>query len=293
MRTRLAITVALTTATICALTTSAAEAGSRKTDRPKVGGRVSVSASGNTVRYSRTRVAAKRTSSAPTNAGAVRCRRWKTSEVVGPKEDAPEEEQVLVVHYWRQCFSVSTGRATGPVREVGPLISASAGEEVWTAVVPDPVLLRENGSRFVTQRLSYVWLPAEYFRGLSVDLRSSSGQVLPNAAVARAVSVLVHPGWGSEDNTMDCTEDAQFPFDRRIDYWNQRSCGLQYMKSSVNEPGGAFTARVTVTWVVTAVIDGEGVDSATVVTRGSSQIRVEELQALVTCIGGSANACAH
>ena len=157
--------------------------------------------------------------------------------------------------------------------------------------MPDPVIERENTARFVTQRLAYVWLPVAYFNGIRVDLRSSTGAVLPGAAVARATRVVINPGWGGEANSMDCTLEAQFPFDPVVGYWDQRSCGLLYMKSSLGEPGGVYVATASVTWSVTAVIEGEAVDAATVVTQGQAAFRVEELQALVTCVGGRSSDC--
>ena len=74
-------------------------------------------------------------------------------------------------------------------------------------------------------------------------------------------------------------------------YWDQRSCGLLYMKSSIDEPGGAYMATATVTWVVNATIEGEPADPAIVITDGQAAFRVEELQALVTCVGGNEASC--
>ena len=287
MRTRLTISVAVAFA-VAALTAPIAEAGSRTPSRPPSGGKIRTSSSGNTVRYSRSRAGVpKRTPGARAVPAAVRCRRWTTEEVVGVGEDAK-----VVVHTWRQCLSVATGRPTGPPREiVGDAGGSGPAEDVWTAVVPDPVILRENSARFVTQRLSWIWLPPEYFLGIPVTLRSSSGATATGAATARAIDVAIHPGWGGPGNAVDCTLDAQFPYDRSKGYWEQRSCGLLYMKSSINEPGGVYTATATVTWEVNATIDGEPADPAIVVTDGQAAFRVEELQALVTCVGGSETAC--
>lgn len=273
---------------VCALIASSAQAGSRKPDRPVSGKKVTVSASGNTVRYTKARAGtAKAVPPARANPAPVHCNRWSTTEVTGTGEAA-----ITITHRWKQCFSVATGRPTGQLREIlGDSGSTPNTTEIWTAVVPDPVILRENSNRFVAQRLAYLWLPLEYFHGIRVDLRSSDGGVLPGAATARATQVIVHPGWGSEDNTTDCTVDAQFPYDRSVGYWDQRSCALVYMKSSIDEPNGAYVARATVTWAVTAVIEGEVADPATVVTQGETAVRVEELQALVTCIGGGESSC--
>lgn len=281
-------TFALTLAVVCALTTSSAQAGSRRPDRPTINVKVSVSAIGNTVRYSRTRKGVARlTPAVRSNPAPIRCSRWSTTELVGTGEDA-----ITIVHRWRQCFSVATGRPTGQAREIpGDAAGTPSTTEVWTAVVPDPVILRQNASRSVTQRLAYVWLPLSYFHGIPVDLRSSNGEVLSGAATARAVQVTVHPGWGGEANATDCTLEAQFPYDKAVGYWDQRSCGLIYMKSSIDEPHGVYMARATVTWSVTAVIEGEPADPATVVTQSETPVRVEELQALVTCMGGGENSC--
>ena len=274
--------------TVSALMTPCARAGSRKPDRPRSVGRVLVSTSGNMVRYTKGRAGtAKATPPLKANPAPVHCNRWTTTELVGSGEAA-----ITISHRWKQCFSVATGRPTGQPREIpGDSGTTPNTTEIWTAVVPDPIILRENANRSVTQRLAYLWLPLEYFHGIKVDLRSSDGSVLPGAATARATQVIVHPGWGSEDNTTDCTVDAQFPFDRSVAYWDQRSCALVYMKSSINEPNGAYIARATVMWSVSAVIEGEAADPATVVTQGETAVRVEELQALVTCIGGGENSC--
>ncbi len=284
MRSRL--TFSLTVLLVGVLGSPSAQAGSRTPDRPNRGGKVTGTASGNTVRYVRPRQA-KSTPGVRVNPPTVTCRRWTTTTVTGTGEG---ETLVTVEHKWKQCFSIATGRATGPAREI-PGDGIPGGEDVWTAVVPDPQILRENQARFVTQRLAWVWLPAEYFHGIRVDLRASSGGVLPGAAVARATNVVVHPGWGDSSNATDCTLEAQFPYDRAVSYWEQRSCSLLYMKSSINEPGGAYKATATVTWIVSAVIDGEPVDPVSVVTTGEALFRVEELQALVTCVGGSESSC--
>ncbi len=290
MRTRLAVSIAIAVALAAAALLSApiAEAGSRAPTRPPSGGKIRTSSSGNTVRYSRSRAGVpKRTPGLRVVPPAVRCRRWTTEEVQGVGEVA-----VVVVHSWRQCFSVATGRPTGPAREIpGESGGTQPTEDVWTAIVPDPVILRENSARFVTQRLSWIWLPPEYFRGIAVTLRSSSGATATGAATARAIDVTIHPGWGGAGNAIDCTLDAQFPYDRSKGYWEQRSCGLLYMKSSINEPGGVYTATATVTWEVNATIDGEPADPAIVITDGQAAFRVEELQALVTCVGGNETAC--
>ena len=287
MRTRLAIPVVV--ALLVLASTGTAGAGSRSPSRPPSGGKIKTSSSGNTVRYSRSRAGVvKKTPAVRVEQPAVRCSRWTTTETVGAGEDAK-----LIVHSWRQCFSVATGRPTGPAREMGGDSGGTGpSEDVWTAIVPDPVILRENSTRFVTQRLSWVWLPPEYFRGIPVTLRSTSGATATGAATARAIEVSLHPGWGGPGNAVDCTTDAQFPYDRAKGYWEQRSCGLLYMKSSIREPGGAYTATATVTWVVNASIDGEPADPAIVVTDGQATFRVEELQALVTCVGGNEAACA-
>jgi hypothetical protein len=286
MRTRLAILVAVALSTTLAV--SAAQAGSRAPTRPERSGKIRTASSGNTVRYSRSRAGiAKKTPAVRVAQPAVRCNRWTTTETVGEGEGAK-----VVVHSWRQCFSVATGRPTGPPREIpGDSGGTGPSEDVWTAVVPDPVIMRENSARFVTQRLSWVWLPPEYFRGIPVLLRSTSGTTATGAATARAIDVSLHPGWGGAGNAIDCTTDAQFPYDRAKGYWEQRSCGLLYMKSSIHEPGGTYTATATVTWVVNATIDGEPADPAVVVTDGQATFRVEELQALVTCVGGNEAAC--
>ena len=286
MRARLVIPIALALAATLAM--PAADAGSRAPTRPSRSGKIQTSSSGNTVRYARSRAGvAKTTPAVRVVPPAVRCTRWTTTatEVVG-------EEVEVVVRRWKQCFSVASGRPTGPAREIGgDAGGAGPVEDVWTAVVPDPVILRENSARFVTQRLSWVWLPPEYFRGIPVALRSTSGATATGAATARAIDVALHPGWGGTGNAIDCTVDAQFPYDRAKGYWDQRSCGLLYMKSSINEPGGVYTATATVTWEVNATIDGEPADPAIVVTDGQATFRVEELQALVTCIGGNEAAC--
>jgi hypothetical protein len=286
MRTRLAISLSIAVLSFVSVPT--AEAGSRAPTRPSSGGKIRTSSSGNTVRYSRSRAGvAKKTPAVRVEQPAVRCRRWMTTETVGTGDNAK-----VIVRSWRQCFSVATGRPTGPPREIsGDSGGSGPSEDVWTAVVPDPVILRENSARFVTQRLSWVWLPPEYFRGIPVLLRSSSGASATGAATARAIDVALHPGWGGPGNAFDCTTDAQFPYDRTKSYWEQRSCGLLYMKSSVHEPGGVYTATATVTWVVNATIDGEPAEPAIVVTDGQAAFRVEELQALVTCVGGNETAC--
>jgi hypothetical protein len=143
----------------------------------------------------------------------------------------------------------------------------------------------------VTQRTAWVWLPPTYFQGISVDLRSSSGTVRPGAATARAIQVVLHPGWGGANNGVECTTEAQFPYDSAREFWDQLSCGLWFMKSSVDEPGGAYNVTTTVEWQVNAVVDGEVAETATVVTDSQTSVRVEELQALVTCVGGSSGSC--
>ena len=156
-----------------------ARAGSRAPGRPPRVGKVAVKASGNTVRYTVTRSGkAKVVPGKKTNPDVVTCRRWTT-------ETSPTVDGVVVVvqHRWRQCFS--KGRPTGPAKEIPAEASGSQpSEEVWTAVVPDPVIQRQNGVRFVTQRMAWVWLPPQYFQGIRVDLRSNTGQVRAAAAVA-------------------------------------------------------------------------------------------------------------
>jgi hypothetical protein len=271
----------------CVSAPMSAEASRRDPKAPPSGG-VRVTTSGNQVKYTvkrggrpggpaRVRV----------NPGAVTCRYRSVSETV-----TAGAAKTVVEHRWRQCFSTATGRPTGPEREVIPGPGGSApSEEVWTAVVPDPVLQRQNDVRFVTQRTAWVWLPPQYFRGIRVDLRSSTGQLRPGAATARAIQVVVNPGYGGPAAGVDCTAEAQFPYDGARDFWDQSSCGLWFMKSSIDEPGGAYTATVTVAWEVNAVVDGEVAETATVVTDSQAAIRVEELQALVTCVGGSAGSC--
>ena len=248
-----------------------------------------VTTSGSTVRYTVNRSGKPRTPGrVRANTGAVRCSRWTVPETVVN----PDETITTVMHYWKQCFSVATGRPTGPAKEYtpgGPGVAPT--EEIWTAVVPDPVLRRENGVRFLTQRIAWVWLPPEYFRGITVDLRSSSGELRRGGATARAVEVQVSPGYGGVASALDCTVEAAFPYDRARPFWDQLSCPLWYMKSSLDEPGGVYRATATVTWEVNAVIDGEPADTATVVTDGQAEFRVEELQALVTCIGKSTDSC--
>ncbi len=257
----------------------------RRTPGTPAGG-VRVSTSGNQVRYTVTRTgrppAAAQARSTPP---PVRCSRWSTFENVRVGDSVR-----VVEHRWRQCFSTLTGRPTGPAREIG-LEGAPPAEEVWTAEVPDPVIQRQNGVRFVTQRVAWVWLPPAYFRGITVDLRSNSGEVRTGGAVARATRVIINPGFGGAATNLDCTAEAQFPYDTARSFWDQRSCGLWYMKSSLDEPGGVYRATATVVWAVDAVIDGEAADTATVVTDGTAAFRVEELQALVTCMGGRAQSC--
>jgi hypothetical protein len=285
MRARLTVFVAVA---VSALMTPCALAGSRKPERPDSGKKVKVTTSGNTVRYEKSRAGAKRqTPAVRVNPSPVHCNYWHTTETTGSGTTAK-----TVSHRWKQCFSVATGRQTGPPREIpGDNGGTPGGIETWTAVVPDPRILRENATRFLAQRLAYVWLPPEYFNGIAVNLRSSSGAVVPGGATARATSVEIHPGWGDAGNATDCTEQAQFPYDRSVGYWDQRSCALLFMKSSIDEPGGVYTVRATVTWSVTAVVDGEVADPAVVVTEGETTVRVEELQALVTCVGGQEAAC--
>lgn len=263
-----------------------ARAGSRVPKRPDAVGKVAVKASGNTVRYTVTRGGRARViPGKKTNPDVVTCRRWTT------ETSATADGAVVVTHHrWRQCFS--KGRPTGPAKEIPAEASGSQpSEDVWTAVVPDPVIQRQNGVRFVTQRMAWVWLPAQYFQGIRVDLRSNTGQTRAGAAVARATQVIVHPGWGGESNGLDCTVAASFPYEPSTPFWDQKSCGLLYMKSSVDEPGGSYLMTATVTWDVNAVIDGETADPATVTTEGQIAVTVEELQALVTCVGGHENDC--
>jgi hypothetical protein len=266
-------------------TTAPAEAARRDPKAPNSGG-VKVTTSGNQVRYTVNR---KGRPAAPGTVRStpppVRCSRWSTFEVV-----AVDGVRTTVEHRWRQCFSTVTGRPTGPAREIG-LDGAGPVEEVWTAEVPDPVLQRQNGVRFVTQRAAWVWLPPAYFRGIRVDLRSNTGEVRAGGATARATQVIVGPGFGGAASALDCTAEAQFPYDTARPFWDQLSCPLWYMKSSLDEPGGVYRATATVVWSVDAVIDGEPADTATVVTDSSTAIRVEELQALVTCVGGSSASC--
>ncbi len=285
MRARLTVFVAVV---VSALMTPCALAGSRKPARPDSGKKVKVTTSGNTVRYEKSRAASKRqTPALRVNPSPVHCNRWTTTEPVG---SGPTK--TTITHYWKQCFSVATGRPTGPPREIpGDNGGTPGGIETWTAVVPDPRILRENQTRFLAQRLAYVWLPPEYFNGIAVSLQSSSGTVVSGGATARATDVVIHPGWGDAGNAINCTEQAQFPYDRNVGYWDQRSCPLLFMKSSIDEPGGTYTIRATVTWAVTAIIDGEVADPAVIVTEGETTVRVEELQALVTCVGGQEAAC--
>jgi hypothetical protein len=275
------------TAAVMMLATTTAEAGRRDPKAPNAGG-VKVTTSGNQVKYTVRRAGRPASPGrARVNPGSVACRSWSTFETV-----TVDGKQTVVEHRWRQCFSTVTGNPTGPAREVIPGAGGSApSEEVWTAVVPDPVLQRQNGVRFVTQRTAWVWLPPEYFRGIRVDLRSSTGQVRFGAATARATQAVIHPGFGGPSNGLDCTAEAQFPYDIARDFWDQLSCPLWFMKSSVDEPGGVYTATATVAWEVNAVVDGEVAETATVVTDSTATVRVEELQALVTCVGGSAGSC--
>jgi hypothetical protein len=278
----LAVTIAL-----LASASQPALGGTRIPKTPGSGG-VKVSTSGNQVRYTVRRAGKPGgPGKAKSNPGTVTCKRWSTFETV-----TVDGVRTAVEHRWRQCFSTVTGRPTGPAREVTPDTGGTApAEEVWTAVVPDPVLQRQNGVRFVTQRTAWVWLPPVYFRGISVDLRSSSGALRSGAATARAVQVVVHPGWGGPNNGVDCTTEAQFPYDSARDFWDQLSCGLWFMKSSADEPGGAYKVTTTVEWQVNATVDGEVAETATVVTDSQTSVRVEELQALVTCVGGSSQSC--
>ena len=264
-----------------------AQAGSRTPKTPGNGG-VKVTTSGNQVKYTVKRAGRPGgPARVRVNPGSVTCRYRSVSEIV-----TVGGTNTVVEHRWRQCFSTATGRPTGPEREIIPGPGGSApSEEVWTAVVPDPVLQRQNDVRFVTQRTAWVWLPPQYFRGIRVDLRSSTGQLRPGAATARAIQVVVNPGYGGPAAGIDCTAEAQFPYDGARDFWDQSACGLWFMKSSIDEPGGAYTATVTVAWEVNAVVDGAVAETATVVTDSQAAIRVEELQALVTCVGGSAGSC--
>ena len=264
-----------------------AEAGRRDPKAPPSGG-VKVTTSGNQVRYTVKRAGKPGgPGKVKVNPGSVTCRRWSTFETV-----VVDEVRTVVEHRWRQCFSIVTGRPTGPAREITPDAGGSApSEEVWTAVVPDPVLQRQNGARFVTQRTGWVWLPPSYFRGISVDLRSSFGEVRRGGATARATQVVVHPGWGGPNNGLECTTEAQFPYDTSREFWDQLSCGLWFMKSSIDERGGAYTVTTTVEWQVNATVDGEIAEAASVVTDSQTAVRVEELQALVTCVGGSSTSC--
>ena len=283
------IPLIITGVLICA-SASPAFAGRRDTQTPSRGVRVTIS--GSTVRYVVNRAGKLRTpAKVRVNPGAVTCRRWTTAVQV---VSGPPEKRVTttVTHFWKQCFSTVTGRPTGPAREYVPAAGgAPPSEEVWTAVVPDPVIQRENGVRFVTQRVAYVWLPPQYFRGITVDLRSSTGEFRAGGATARAVEVVFDPGWEPGGLGVDCTVEAAFPYDRARSFWDQKSCPLWYMKSSIDEPGGVYTATATVVWEVNAVIDGEPADVATVVTDSQAFFRVEELQALVTCVGGSPSSC--
>ena len=265
-----------------------AQAGRRDPNTPTRG--VRVTTSGSTVRYTVNRDGKPRTPGrAIVNPGSITCRRWTTIETILRPVDVVA---VTITHYWKQCFSTVTGRPTGPAREYDPGGGgAPPTEEIWTAVVPEPVIQRENGVRFVTQRTAWVWLPPAYFRGITVNLRSSTGEIRAGGATARAVQVLVNPGWGGPDNSVDCTVEAAFPYDTGRPFWDQESCGLWYMKSSLDEAGGVYRATATVVWEVNAVIDGEPADTATVVTDGQAAFRVEELQALVTCVGGSPSSC--
>ena len=210
---------------LCASMTSPATAGRRDPKTPPRG--VRVTTSGSTVRYTVNRAGKPRTPGrVRVNPGSVTCRRWTTTEtVVSGPPDRPVT--TTITHYWKQCFSTTTGRPTGPAREYEPGGGGSpAVEEVWTAVVPDPVIQRENGVRFVTQRTAWVWLPPEYFRGITVDLRSSTGELRAGGATARAVQVLFNPGWGGSETSVDCTVEAAFPYDRARPFWDQESCGL-------------------------------------------------------------------
>ena len=287
---RCRIIAMILTGALCLAATEPALAGRRDPKTPPRG--VKVTTSGATVRYTVNRAGKPRTPGrVRVNPGSVTCRRWTTIEtlVSGPPE---KPVTTTITHYWKQCFSTVTGRPTGPAREYDPGGGGvPAAEEVWTAVVPDPVIQRENGVRFVTQRTAWVWLPPEYFRGITVDLRSSTGELRSGGATARAVQVLVNPGWGGAGTSVDCTVEAAFPYDRGRPFWDQESCGLWYMKSSLDESGGVYRATATVVWEVNAVIDGEPADTATVVTDGQAAFRVEELQALVTCVGGSPSSC--
>ena len=145
-----------------------ADAGQRIPKTPTRG--VKVTTSGSTVRYTVNRAGRPRTSGrVRVNPGSITCRRWTTIETI---VNGPPGKPVVttVTHYWKQCFSTVTGRATGPAREYDPgAAGVPPAEEVWTAVVPDPVIQRENGVLFVTQRSAYVWLPPAYYRGITVD----------------------------------------------------------------------------------------------------------------------------
>ena len=272
-------------ASLLAASAGPAVATRRTPDAPSRGG-VRVTTSGNQVKYTVARAGRPATPGVVRSTPPpVRCSRWSTFEtiVVG-------EVRTVVEHRWRQCFSTVTGRPTGPAREIG-LDGAGPVEEVWTAEVPDPLLQRQNGVRFVTQRTAWVWVSPAYYRGIRVDLRSNTGEVRSGGAVARATQVIINPGFGGTATGLDCTGEAQFPYDSARPFWDQLSCPLWYMKSSLDEPGGVYRATATVVWSVDAVIDGEAADTATVVTDGQASFRVEELQALVTCVGGSSSSC--
>ena len=88
----------------------AANAGQRVPKTPTRG--VRVTTSGSTVRYTVNRAGKPRTPGrVRVNPGSVTCRRWTTVESVvsGPPE---KPVTAVVTHFWKQCFSMATGRPT-------------------------------------------------------------------------------------------------------------------------------------------------------------------------------------
>ena len=69
--------------------------------------------------------------------------------------------------------------------------------------------------------------------------------------------MIVGPGFGGGASALDCTAEAQFPYDTARPFWDQLSCRLWYMKSSLDEPGGVVHGHGDRGVAVDAVIDGE------------------------------------
>lgn len=158
--------------------------------------------------------------------------------------------------------------------------------------VPDPEINTDGkNNRWITQRVGYLWVPRNYFDGISPAV-VVDGRVDPTlTANFRATEVEIHPGVGTKSsaNWFSCSmRSNHLGYDHSKDHWEQEDlCAYAFFKSSKNEPGGVYTATVRVTWIgsITGLPVAEtGIELK---TESTIRLRVEELQTLQTCQSSS------